>query len=123
MEDLGASDEFERSLSPPTLYQGLEKRELPLDVDIAHEVVDLIRYDVRQCLFFGNHRLVVQGSHIQEGLYTRGRYQFTAVTPSERCADKMPTGLFIVVGILTVPIFGWHFVRIISTCFGILSES
>ena len=33
------------------------------------------------------------------------------------------SGLFIVVGILSVPIFGWHFVQTISTCFGILSES
>ena len=33
------------------------------------------------------------------------------------------SGLLIVVGILSVPIFGWHFVRTISTCFGILSES
>ena len=76
----------------PTFYQGLDEGEerrrcsaeaqfsiqasyitsnhhqLPLDVDIAHEVVDLIRYDVRQCLFFGNHRLVVQGSDLLEGL-------------------------------------------------------
>ena len=60
--------------------------------------------------------------------------------PFKWCADKMPTGqnanrtkcqpkvgilsrLFIVVGILSVPIFGWHFVRNISTCFGPLSES
>ena len=80
----------------PTFYQGLDEGEerrrwspeaqfskqasyitsnhhqLPLDVDIAHEVVDLIRYDVRQCLFFGNH--------LQEGLglSRRGRYQYTA---------------------------------------------
>ena len=31
--------------------------------------------------------------------------------------------LFFEVGISSVPIFGWHFVRTISTCFGILSES
>ena len=37
--------------------------------------------------------------------------------------DKMPTGLFSVVGILSVPTFGWHFVRNISTCFDPLSES
>ena len=33
------------------------------------------------------------------------------------------SGLFSVVGILSVPIFGWHFVLNISTCFGPLSES
>ena len=33
----------------------------------------------------------------------------------------MPT--LFVVAILSVPIFGWHFVWTISTCFGILSES
>ena len=41
-----------------------------------------------------------------------------------KCQPKVGilSGLFIVVGILSVPIFGWHFVRTISTCFGILSE-
>ena len=67
------------------------------------------------------------------------------LTKRKRCADKMPTGkmptgqnanrtnchlkvsiwsgLFYVLGILSVPFFVWHFVRTISTCFGILCES
>ena len=41
-----------------------------------------------------------------------------------KCQPKVGilSGLFIVVDILSVPIFGWHFVWTISTCFGILSE-
>ena len=39
-----------------------------------------------------------------------------------KCQPDKMLGLFIVVGILSIPIFGWHFVRTISRCFGILSK-
>ena len=46
-----------------------------------------------------------------------------------RQTNKLPTErlafcpFFFVVGVLSVPIFGWHYVRTVSTCFDILSES
>ena len=62
--------------------------------------------------------------------------QPTSVNPFKCwCADKMPTGqnanqrlafcpdLFLWLAFCLSQLFGWHFVRTISTCFGILSKS
>ena len=40
----------------------------PAALEHRHEVFDLLMYEGLQCLFFGNHPLVMQGSDLQEVL-------------------------------------------------------
>ena len=58
----------------------------PAALEHRHEVFDLLRYEGLQCLFFGNHPLVMQGSDLQEGLGLSEEdtnAQRIALTPSE----------------------------------------
>ena len=63
--------------------------QLPVDMDTADEVADLLRCEEHQELFLDNHRLVVQGCHLHpldgRGRLSRRRHKAINLTSKSIC--------------------------------------